>query len=200
MLGCAAFAQPPAMTKLVFVIEAPDLPADALVAKPKTIYLATDKYARIEQPAELASELKNLIVVNQPDIWVVDAKKGIAQHSINPGPDLTVHNPVLGPDAPDELFEFEYGHEVSFFEQHFAKHLEAKNVNGKKCDAWEIKAHDYRIELCIDAITKNPLNLTVEKGGTSLFQIRYLRYDTRAPFDSSLFAPPADVKISDEDQ
>ena len=105
----------PSITKIVFRYIAEELSENADAAKPKTMYLAGDRYARVEEETDSAS--KKLIVVNEPDIWVADLGNKIGSHTINPGPDFTVHNPILGADVPDELFDFQFGHEIEFLER-----------------------------------------------------------------------------------
>ena len=197
---CRALDPPePTITQIEFTFIATNLPPDSAGARPKAMYLAGNKYARIEQPADSVSDLKNLIVVNDRDIWVVDGRTKSAQHSVNRDTDSEVHNPILGPDCPTELFALEYGHELAFFEQNAARSHRSKNVDAEKCETLELNTSGYFVAMSVDMAKRKPLELKVKKDGVSLFQIRYLKYENNLPFDKRLFNPPSDVKISEED-
>jgi hypothetical protein len=95
--------QMPEVTKLVIRFIAADLPADTSATKPKTLYVPGNRYARVEQETDPSSHAANLIIVNEPNIWAIDSADKIGNHSTNPGPDFTVHNPIFGSDGPAEL-------------------------------------------------------------------------------------------------
>jgi hypothetical protein len=190
---------PPAMTKIVFSYVAPDLPVDSPSAKPKTMYLAEDKYARVEE--EPVDGGNKLIIVNEPDVWLIDAVAKAGTHSVNSGPDFTVHNPIIGPDdCPEELFAFEFGREVEFLKRFGAKSLEIKEVDGTKCETWEFEAKNYLVTLDVDTARRFPVRVKVFKSGTMQFQIRYVSYESRLPFDLSLFEPPKNVHFDQQPQ
>ena len=102
--GTPSLEPPPGQKKIVFILKTPDLPKGTVGALPKTMYLAGEHYARIEQPADLTSGKQNLLIVRGRDLWVIDTLKRTGTHSINSSPDFTVHNPILGPHSPAELF------------------------------------------------------------------------------------------------
>lgn len=195
LLSSAFGASKPPVTKIVIHYIASDLPENAPGAKPKTIYLAGERYARIEE--DIASGEKGAIIVNQPDIWVVDLKNKKGTHQTNLGPDFTVHNPIFGPDCPDELFELEFGREIEFLRRAGAKSLEPKQIGGRQCEAWELERDHHLVVIYVDAKNKLPVQLKAFKDGEMKFTVEYLSYDTGLPFDSSLFNPPADINISE---
>ena len=186
----------PMVTKMVFRITPADSSPTAALSSPKTMYVAGDRYARIEQETDLHLGDKNLIIVNQPDIWIIDSKKKEGGHMVNPGPDFTVHNPILGPDGPDELFGFQYGREVAFFDQGGTKVLGAQKVAGIDCEARELTVGDYRILLFVSR-AKFPLRVTVFYVGKLALELNYISYEQGLPFDLTLFKPPPDIQITE---
>lgn len=190
------FARDPLVTKVVFrlIPLANSSPMPTSVA-PKTIYVAGDRYARIEQPGD--NETTNLIIVSQPDIWVIDGKKKQGNHMINPGPDFTVHNPILGPEGPQELFDFEYGRELGFFENSQATDLGLKEINGVGCDVQELRSGDYRIVMNLTRSRKIPHSIEIFLNGRAVIRLEYITYERDLPFDSSLFRPPNGIVIAD---
>jgi hypothetical protein len=192
--------QMPEVTKLVIRFIAADLPADTSASKPKTMYVAGNRYARIEQETEPSSHAANLIIVNEPNIWAIDSADKIGSHSTNPGPDFTVHNPIFGSDGPEELFGLEFGREVEFLAQVEAKSLEPKEIRGRKCETRQFEAKPYRILMYLDAEKNSPIELKAFKDEELKFTVEYLTYEKSLPFDSSLFEPPKDIALSEADQ
>ncbi len=183
----------PELTKIRIRFLAANLGDDSAAAEAKTLYFAGQRYARIE---EARSGGVHAIVVNEPNIWVVNisAKTGI--HSKNPGPDLEVHNPILGPDGPEELFDFEYGQEIAFLQRIAKKSAEPKDIKGKSCNLWEAQVRNYRIQMQVDR-SNHPVELAVYKDERVQFRVEYLEYITGLPFDAALFAPSPDFQISE---
>lgn len=196
----------PLVTKVVFrLIPANSSPAPAEIA-PKTIYVAGDRYARIEEPVD--AKTRNLIIVNQPDIWVIDGEQRRGNHMVNPGPDFTVHNPILGPNGPQEMFGFEYGREMRFFAEAATKNrigiksvafrdLGSKNIEGTICDVHEIRSGDYRVLLNIIHASQIPHSIKIFLASQPLIQLEYIDYKSDIPFDQSLFKPPDGIAIAE---
>jgi len=197
--GCSAKKRD-AMQRIDLFFKAPDLPDDGTAARPKTIYLAGTRYARIEQFADASSDIKNLIVVNEPDIWLVDGVRETVGHSVNHGPDQEVHNPIIGPEAPDELLSLEYGHEIAFFESAHAQVAAGRVIDGKNCKALQATVGEYHLNLYADAKRDVPVLLSIEKNGDRLFEAHYTKYETDLTFDESLFQPPKGMKLMEADR
>jgi len=181
-----------------FSYSAADLGGGAVGALPKTMYLAGQGFARIEQPADTSSGSKNLIVVHDPDIWVIDGRRKNGTHSINP--DVGIRNPILGPSGPQDLFEFEYGQEAEFFDRVPTRNLPSEKVGTVYCRARELTYGDFVVRLHTDEVTQLPVQVQVLEGKKLLFTIRYLTYQKGLPFDPSLFEPPKDVVITESKQ
>lgn len=192
-------SQPP-IIRITLRHRAPDLTEDARSARPKTLYLAGDRYARIEQPADALGDAVNLIIVNEPNIWLIDGRNKSGNHSTNPGPDFSVHNPILGPDCPDELFGFEFGHEVDFLKQAGAKHVGSKKIGHSTCEVKQFAAKNYLVRIAIDVRKNVPVELEAFINGEKKFSMEYLTYETGLRFDPSLFEPPKDVEVSEAHQ
>src|SRR6266404_7216459 len=170
--GCFKQATP-TMSRIEFSFAADDLDKSASGARPKTIYLAGEGSSRIEQYADATSDIKNLIVVHEPDIWLIDGTHKIAGHSVNHGPDLTVHNPILGPDGPEELLSLEWGHEDDFFAKARTQSLPREKVGEIPCDVRQVRADNYEVRLYSDSGRKVPVELRAFKDGERLFVAHY---------------------------
>lgn len=195
----AAAADPASTaTKIEFVLVAPALRGDSLGARAKVLYLAGNNYARIEQPTDVFSKRKNLIIVNNRDVWTVDARTRTGKHQLNHDTDSTVHNPILGPDSPIALRNLEYGHETEFVDYSKAISLGRKRIGTAECNLYETKSGDYRIRFYIHAKTRCPVLLEVFKAEDTILHINYLSYETGLPFDAAMFVPPKGITFVEE--
>ncbi|PZR71989.1 MAG: hypothetical protein DLM73_14245 [Chthoniobacterales bacterium] len=187
--------QEPSITKVVFRLIPASPPSAFSSITPKTIYVAGDRYARIEEQVDL--DTQNLIIVSEPDIWVIDGKRKHGSHMVNPGPDLSVHNPILGPEGPAELFDFEYGRELRFFANSKTIKLGFKEINGVSCDVRELRSGDYRIIMNIIQGRKTPHSVEIFVNDRALLRLEYVSYEEDLPFDRSLFGPPLGIPLVD---
>ena len=183
--------KPETMTRIEFSFVADDLDANTAAARPKAIYLAGSGSSRIEQYADATSDVKNLIVVREPDIWLVDGARRTVGHAVTHGPDLNVHNPILGPDGPEELFSLEWGRETSFFDANGATELPQEQIGNTNCEVRTTSAKNFEVRLYIDPIRKVPVELRAFKDAQPLFIAHYNSYRIDLPFDASLFGPPS---------
>src|SRR5215468_11065783 len=106
--GAAEPAAPP-MTKIVARLISPLVPSDSFAAKPKTLYRAGDSYARIEMEADTARGVQELVVISEPDLWVINLLDRTVKHELDKGPTYLVHCPILPTDGPAEFSRLEFG-------------------------------------------------------------------------------------------
>jgi hypothetical protein len=186
----------PRITKIVIRYTAPDLTANSSGSRPKTMYLAGDRYARIDEVGD--AEGNNTIIVNEPDIWLFDSQSKLGRHTRNSGPDLTVHNPILGPDGPGDLFDFEFGHEIAFLDRVKAKSVGSEKIGSVNCVTRELKAQNYVVIVDIDQSRNSPVEIKTFRDGKLTFKISYLSYETGMVFEPSLFEPPKAISFVDQ--
>jgi hypothetical protein len=180
----------PSMTKIVVRY----VPAEGNApGEPKVIYRSQERYARIEET--LRTNVGNIIIVNEPDVWVVRTDSKLATHSVNKGPDLTVHSPILGLDSPDELTDFEFGRELEFVRRLPSDAAGDRHVGDRHCKEWTFGAADWLIHFLVDEETQLPVEVIVLEKGMLKMDIRYLHYNSNLPFQPDLFQLPKDAKV-----
>jgi hypothetical protein len=192
------------MIKIVTRAMSPTLDPNSFAAKPKTLYRAGTKYARIEEAPDPENGIHGLIVINEPDSWLVNLAHKTGQHIVDPGPTFIVHSPVFwsakreGEDDPDKYFkDFEFGRELEFFREHNAEKVENREVEGKQCRALRVKNGSREVILLLEPTIGTPWQIDIGKDGKLESSVRYLDYKTGLPFEKSLFEPPNGIKISD---
>ena len=199
LLCPAAQAQPagPPITKIVTRLASPQIQPGAFAAQPKTLYLAGDTYARLEEEPDKAHGVHSLMVVSEPDIWMINLLDHTGRHQVDAGPDLTVHCPILPPGGPKEFSTLEFGKEVEFFKIRNATPAAAREIDGTRCDASELNFGDYGLLLYTAADSGLPKQLQLYRGGNLHATIRYLHYERGLPFKPDLFKPPSGIKFAE---
>ena len=195
----AAEPKPP-MTRIEYRGISPKTPADSFGAKPKILYIAGTTYSRTEEQPDPPEGIHGLIVIAEPDIWMVNLIPRTAQHIVDPGPTFNTHHNILDREAPKEFSPFEFGKEAEFFRSHHATPLTAQTLDGQRCEVSELRHESYRIVLFVRTDTHKPFYLDVFRDDMPFFSIRYLSYQTNLPFDPALFKAPAGVTITEAKQ
>jgi hypothetical protein len=124
IVGSIAFGQalPETMTKISVRLESPDDPADSFAAKPKTMYRAGNGYCRTEEVPDPEHGIHGLMILNEPDAWMVNLLSKTARHFVDPGPTFNCHLPLFGgepaksaAEMKNPLLELEFGQELEYF-------------------------------------------------------------------------------------
>jgi hypothetical protein len=111
LCNAAAFAGStnPEVTRIVCRFVSPEIPPDSFGAKPRTIYIAGESYSRVEEELDSAHGIHGLIVISEPDSWMINLVDRSGRHIVDPGPTFIVHHRIMATDAPRELANLEFG-------------------------------------------------------------------------------------------
>lgn len=208
VLGAPLLAQeaPQTMTKIVVRLEATDVPADGFAAKPKTMYRAGMGYCRIEELPDEKNGIHGLMIINEPDTWMVNLFTKTAQHVPDPGPTFNCRMPIFvfgeevksGQDMNKPMMGLEFGRELAYFEARKAKATEGPVLQGKSTTAYITKVGDSQLLLFTVGAPEHPWAI-VRQHGDAREMYWYTTYE-KLPFDSRLFDKPSDVKIEEAKQ
>ena len=88
VLAGAIFAEEPPkrMTKMEVVLHSPDAPTGSFAAKPRVFYRAGNRYCRVEETPDPDQGIHGLMIINEPDWWMVNLFSKTARHGVDPGP------------------------------------------------------------------------------------------------------------------
>jgi hypothetical protein len=200
LLCNAALAGParPRVIKIVSRFISPQISPDSFAAKPKTVYIAGDRYSRVEEEPDAAHGIHGLIIISEPDSWMINLLDHSGRHIVDPGPTFIIHHNILGREAPKEFASFEFGKEITFMRTHKAVSLASREIDHQRCEASQFTHGAYRIVLYATSDTRVPFQLEVYKDGKLDFEVRYISYQTDLPFDANLFKPPPGITIIEE--
>jgi hypothetical protein len=197
----AADDTPKTMTRIEVHLEGAEIMAGSFLAQPKVIYRAGTKYCRVEEAEDSQNKIHGLLIVNEPDAWIINLCDKSARHVVDPGPTFNCKLPVFTQvDSKDEgamLYQnLQFGNELNFFKQMGAAGQPGPEEGGKKTTQYVIEIGSTRfLMFTVDAPSERPLAVGRAVGGKGEVFI-YTAY-VEVPFDPKLFARPDGVNISE---
>jgi hypothetical protein len=197
--GIARAEEEPAMTKIVVRMLALSAAGNLVPEKPKTMYVAGEKYARVEELPDAKAGGQKLIVTNEPDSWIINLTDKTAKHLVDSGPKFVTHAPIFwttsGQPEP-EFDDLEFGAELKFFGGGRGLDLKPRTLDGRRCKVISIKTGPHEALLFLDPKSEKPYQINLIKFGRLVSAVRYVSYETDIPFKASLFQPPEGIQIT----
>ena len=167
--------------------------AGSFDAQTKKVWRLGQTYLRFEDAPNPETKIHGLIIVAEPDIWIVDRNTNHGQHTVDPGPNYRIHFPLFASETSEKLRELEFGREVEYFHDNDAKELASQDIDGFKCKVLRVEVDDREVLLFLK--TDNmPLQVVV-KSPDYEYAMRFLRYEPARKPDKSLFQVPPGVEI-----
>ncbi|HEU5350287.1 MAG TPA: hypothetical protein VFU55_01720 [Terracidiphilus sp.] len=200
--GMAPAQQPPAtMTKMEVLIQSPDLPSSSAGVQSKVLYRAGDLDCRIEEQADPAQGTHGLMIIHEPDAWMVNLANKTALHIVNPGPAYRCRMPIFADrlrdmpvDEQKKVGDLEFGREFVFFTDRGATGKPGPVLQGKQTMLYQLQFGASSLALFTVDTPPIPLAVVWRRGKTHE-AFWYSAY-TQIPFNASLFAKPSGVIIT----
>jgi hypothetical protein len=193
LLPLAVQAADDKMLYVEYRLVASQIAADSFDAQVKKVWRIGQNYLRFEDAPNPQTKIHGLIIVAEPDIWIVDRNTNQAEHTVDPGPNYKIHFPLFASETSEKLRELEFGRELQYFREHDAKELPAEDVDGFKCKVFRLEIEDREVTLFLKT-NETPLQIVV-KSPDYEYAMRFLRYEPDRRPDKSLFQLPAGVQL-----
>ena len=199
--------QPRSLVSMTVRNVTPGLQAIDPRAQPKRLWRKGSQFLRsLEQPM-VSQTLQDpttpmarqaLVVIAEPDIWMIDQASRQGRHTVDKGPALVVRAPILPPGSgPPEFMNLEFGCEAEF--------VAVRAPTAQTTVRWgsvNAAIHTYTVgtsslAILMDDSSGEPLMITHVRDGRPAYIIRYDEYRQGLPDQPALFRPPADVTITE---
>jgi hypothetical protein len=204
-LAPITFAQdvPRTMNRMTVQLDDSEDPQDSFARKPKTIYRAGSTYCRVEEAADPERNIQGLLIVNEPDMWMVNLATKTAQHIVDPGPTFNCHLPIFSGPVPNtsDVVDYaklglEFGYELEYFKKMGAvRHDPGPVLQKQQTVAYFLDMNGTRFALFTYGPNEFPL-LVAHTVGNKGEMFWYSGYG-QVPFDPGLFAKPEGVTITE---
>ncbi len=192
---------PRTMSRITVQLDGPEVPQNRFAREPKTIYRSGSTYCRVEEAPDPEHNIRGLLIVNEPNAWMVNLATKTAQPSVDPGPTFQCHLPIFSgpvPNTSDEVdyakLGLEFGHELEYFKKMGAVRQDPGPVLQKQQTvAYFLDMGGTRLALFTYGPEEFPL-LVAHTVGDKGEMFWYSGYG-QVPFDPKLFAKPEGVTI-----
>jgi hypothetical protein len=191
------------MTKVMVKFESPEVPKESFASQPKRMYRAGSRYCRVEENPDFESGIHGLMIINEPDTWLVNRLNKTAKHIVDTGPTYNCRMPMFvngediksDPDLKRPLMELEFGRELEYFKRKSAAPTPGPVMRGKSTMVYETHAGDSQLFLFVSGEPHTPVAV-VRKNDKTREIFWYGEY-AQVPFDAKLFAKPEGVRIEE---
>ncbi len=189
-----AFAKcaPVRTLRIVTTVDDAQMEPGHFARRPKVMYRLGEKYGRIEEELNPASGLHLLIVINEPDMWMVNLADKTGQHAVDEGPTFIFRAPIIGDLSSEYWNKFEFGCEVPFMQAVKASKREDARSG---TTTYEHQAEGVTVAL-VTSKTGIPQRVTITNAdGTYAFV--YQSFEQLDNADTRLFDRPAGIKFTE---
>lgn len=194
-----ALCAPEKLTRMVVRNISPGLPAAAPAAQPRTLYRQGALYMRSEESPDPARG-QPVVIVAEPNIWMVNLSTRTGQHQVDPGPEFVVRAPVLPMTAetPPQFRSLEYGCELEFLRRNGADSpIQVVPWGEAKATVHQVTAGEHQLSVLLTERRQSPLLVAYSRAGKGLFMMRYDEFRNDLTDRPALFAPPREMKITE---
>ncbi len=199
-LSATAFGgdAPRTMIMLTVKLESPELPKESFAAQPKRIYRAGTRYCRTEENPDIQNGIHGLMIINEPDVWMVNRLDKSARHILDEGPTFNCRMPMFVNAAEDmkkPLAQLEFGRELDFFRPKSPAPTPGPTLMGKATMVYNAKIDES--ELFLFTVPETGVPVAVARTTEKTREIFWYGEYKEVPFDAELFAKPKGVKIQE---
>jgi hypothetical protein len=194
----AATCAPPELVHIVVAYITPGIPSTAFAAQPKVIYRIGSDRMRVEEAADPANGIHEVVVLAEPNIWMANLYDNTGKHIVDPAPSHLTKAPVFGIQGISAKFSaLEVGCEADFIAENAPTPVRAEQVEDARLDVYRIEDGADAVEILERPGTGTPAIARYYHQGQLTKSVRYDLYATGLANDPSLFAPPSGVQYAE---
>src|ERR1700685_3004204 len=127
------------------------------------MFRAGTRYCRIEESPDTEHSIHGLVVINEPDAWLVNLLNKTAQHHLDTGPTFNCRLPIFTLDAKpaaetgNQLADLEFGRELPYFREKGATVKDGLILKGKKTTSYTIQLVESQLLLFTSGTPERPI-------------------------------------------
>jgi hypothetical protein len=197
---------PATMIMLTVKLESPEIPKDSFAAQPKRMYRAGSGFCRTDENPDLARGIHGLLIINEPNIWMINRLDRTAKHIVDPGPTFNCRMPMFvttedvksAQDLKKPEMNLEFGRELEYFRSRSDPPVPGPTLLGKATMVYMVEVGGSQLFLFTAGKPEVPVSVvrTIDKKREIFWYGEY----SQQPFDIKLFARPEGVKIEEVHQ
>lgn len=196
-----AHAMTCAPSKLVRIVQTavtPGIDPTSFGAQPRTYYRIGNNNLRIEEAPDTANGIHGLVIVSEPNIWMINLFDNTGQHIVDPGPTFNAVAPVIAiRGLPAKLADMQLGCEEDYLTTNAVKPTRTEHIGDADFTVYRIADGGDALELLERRGTTTPAYARYYHQGKLNLALRYDVYETGLADDPSLFVPPGGIKMKE---
>lgn len=191
------------MTMLVVKLESPQVPKDSFAAQAKRMYRAGSRYCRVEENPDLENGIHGLLIMNEPDTWMINRLAKTARHMVDQGPTYNCRMPIFAnendiksaEDVKKPLLQLEFGRELEYFRSTSGAPAPGPVMRGKETMVYRAHVGNSQLFLFTSGEPETPV--AVVRAMDKMREIYWYGEYGQLPFDAKLFAIPEGLRIEE---
>jgi hypothetical protein len=204
ILAGTIFAEEPPkiMTKIEVMLQSPEAPAGSFAAKPRVFYRAANRYCRVEEAPDPDRGIHGLMIISEPDWWMVNLFTKTARHGVDGGPTFNCRLVIFANGSPQSLddestqiMQLEFGRELEFFKGKGAISKKGPVLQTKETTGYMVTVGTTALALFTYGTPERPVAVSQEHNGKT--DIYWYSGYGQLDFDPKLFEKPENVKIEE---
>lgn len=188
---------PPQLFRAVIRNISPGVPAAARAAQPRVLYRKGAIFMRSEEEVDPVSGDQMVVIVAEPDVWMINLADRTGRHTLDPGPELVVRAPILPPgQVPPQLLKLEFGCEPEFIAEFAPEPERVLPWGSEKAALHRVSVGEHSVALLMLERRNRPLMVSYLRQGRPVVVYRYDDYRHGLPDRPQLFAPDRNIRIT----
>jgi len=186
---------PEHMLKVVTRMDVPGVAPDHFSRVPKTLYRSGTAYGRVEEAYNQVTHLHLLIVVSEPDLWIVNLATRTGRHVRDPGPTYYFRARLFGDAqiASQLIRALELGCEIAWLREAGAR--EEPVTHATLGQTRRLSYSDATDAVILYERANTPLRVELLQNGHPTFAMEYLEFSPHLRFDQKLFGRPPGIRF-----
>ena len=190
--------------KLVHIVETavtPGIDPASFGAQPRTYYRIGNDKLRIEEAPDNANGIHGLVIVAEPNIWMINLFDATGQHIVDPGPTFNAVASVIAIQGlPGKLAGLQLGCEADFLAANAVAPTRTEHIGDAYFTTYRIADGNDAIELLEHRGTVTPAYARYYHVGELKLVLRYDVYERDLPEDPSLFLAPTGIALHEAEK
>ena len=188
------------MIKIVASSDAPGRTSTVFAKAPKTLYRMGNRYGRTEEPPNLQTGVRLVVIVAEPDLWIVDLASRRGMHQRDKGPTFNFRARIFGDPSIKSKFisALEFGCEASWMIEAGAQRTTVKHPELGDVERLEYREDSEMLVLYTRSGLPRRLELHLANQLQSI--VDYQEYVTNLQFQKTLFERPAGIDFGSQKQ
>ena len=153
---------------------------------------------RIQEALDSANGIHGLIVVAEPNIWMVNLYDHTGKHIVDPGPSLLAKAPIFSmPGVSPKLLGLELGCEAEFLTANAALEVRSEQIGNTRYTVHRVDDNPDAVEILEKTGSNTPAFARYYHRGKLAVVFRYDLYSTGLANNPDRFVPPSGVHYSE---